>query len=417
MILTDRIELLKQANSSLKRMGLDAIFVEANEYPDLNRNLYVVMVETIKRRLNRLEYIHFFKELDLVIIDEAHVRNFTPLFKEFNPNTVVLGFTATPYRQGRERPLSDEYEQIVSGVQINELINLGFLSKPKYYGIPIDLKGVRKIGGEYDANQVAEMYSENKLYSGVFKNYERLAKGKKTIIFSSNIKSSLEITQEFRNKGYNIKHIDHNVSESERSNIQKWFYSTPDAILSNVGLFTRGFDQPDIECVILYRATTSIALYLQMVGRGSRISDGKSEFTVLDFGNNIQTHGFWHEDRIWSLENDAQKEKKEGVAPIKNCPNCDAILPVSVKVCIYCGHELPKTEEELEEIELKELEYTNPKEMNFHQLERFAELKGYKKQWVWRRVKENDLEAYANWKGYNKGWIFYQINLRRNERK
>jgi hypothetical protein len=129
-------------------------------------------------------------------------------------------------------------------------------------------------------------------------------------------------------------HVDSEMRNEERRLILSWYKNTPDAILCNVGILTTGFDDPDTEVVILYRATTSLALYLQMVGRGSRVTGTKKNFTILDFGNNMETHGPWHEDRLWSLE---KRPAKGGVAPHKKCPNCEYLCHNSFKECPSCG--------------------------------------------------------------------------------
>src|SRR5690606_26859559 len=228
------------------------------------------MVETLNRRVDNLDYIRFLDNLDLVIIDECHIRSFTKIFNHIRPETTVLGFTATPYRPGRSKHLSKEYNKIIEGVSISNLINDGYLSTPHYFGVKTDLSNVSTKMGDYDQNQVAEMFTEQKLYIGVVENYRKITPDKKTIVFSSNIQNSVEICKEFQINGYDAKHLDSTFSKSQREDVLEWFANSPNGILCNVGILTRGFDQPDIEVVILYRATKSLPLFLQMVGRGSR---------------------------------------------------------------------------------------------------------------------------------------------------
>src|SRR5690606_12647514 len=109
----------------------------------------------------------------------------------------------------------------------------------------------------------------------------------KTLIFSSSIESSEILRDEFIKAGFICRHLDYKCSDEERKNTLKWFKETDDAILTNVGILTAGFDEPTIRTIILYRATTSLPLFLQMVGRGSRITPNKNRFNVLDFGTNI----------------------------------------------------------------------------------------------------------------------------------
>lgn len=418
LILTDRIELLSQAGGALESFGLFPMNIEAGKYPDLTYDLHVAMVETLNRRVNNLDYIHFLEQIDLVIIDEAHIRNFTKIFDHIRPETVVLGFTATPIRQGRERHLSKEYQAIVEGVSIAHLIQEGYLSKPHYYGVQADLSTVNTKMGDYDQNQVAELFSKQKLYIGVVENYRKLTPNKKAIVFSSNIENSEEICHEFLKAGYDAKHLDSTFSKSERDNVLDWFHNSPNGILCNVGILTRGFDQPDIEVVILYRATKSLPLFLQMVGRGSRTTRTKKDFYILDFGNNIKEHGFWHVERKWTLEMPKKKKDKDNPPMIKECPSCSAILPSAIRICTECAYEFQQSQEEKEFALLQEMSYEDIKQeinrgISFDRLEAIREAKGYKKGWVYRQLTtKEDLIKYAKHHNYKKGWVAYQLKLR-----
>lgn len=418
LILTDRIELLSQAGGSLESFGLYPMNIEAGQYPDLEYDLHVAMVETLNRRVDQLDYIRYLDRLDLVIIDECHIRNFTKIFDHIRPETTVLGFTATPVRQGRKQHLSLEYQKIVEGVSIGELIQDGYLSKPHYFGVKTDLSSIGSKMGDYDQQQVAEMFTEQKLYIGVVENYEKLTPGKKAIVFSSNIQNSIEVAEEFELHGYPVKHLDSTFSKSEREDVLKWFADSPDGILCNVGILTRGFDQPDIEVVILYRATKSLPLVLQMIGRGSRTTTTKKDFYILDFGNNIQEHGFWHIDRPWTLAMPKKKKSKEEAPPVKECPKCSAILPASTRICTECGYEFQATAEEKEFAELVEMTYKDIQEeidkgVSFERLEQVATVKGFKKGWMFHQLQtEQDLRDFAKYKGYKPGWVAHQLAQR-----
>ena len=93
--------------------------------------------------------------------------------------------------------------------------------------------------------------------------------------------------------------MDHHVGEQERREILQWFKNTPDAILTSVGILTTGFDEPTVETIILNRATRSLALYHQMIGRGSRVTDTKKTFSVIDLGNNLHRFGLWDAPVDW----------------------------------------------------------------------------------------------------------------------
>jgi len=131
------------------------------------------------------------------------------------------------------------------------------------------------------------------------KNTTEVSKGKKTLIFNNGIHTSLYVLDTFKEAGYTIKHLDNTTSAEERKDILKWFKHTPDAILTSVGILTTGFDEPTVETIIINRATKSLTLYFQMIGRGSRLLPNKKEFTIIDLGNNAARFGLWYARVDW----------------------------------------------------------------------------------------------------------------------
>src|SRR5690606_11429460 len=286
----------------------------------------------------------FLSSKTLIMIDEAHLNSFTKVFDYIGKNTIVIGATATPYRKGKTVPeLASFYTDLVQEIDTPELIELGFLSKAKTYGVKVDLSKAKLKGDDYD---LSEYYEENKMWHGVVQNWERLTPNTKTILFSSNVENSKKVCEEFLSKGFEARHIDGKKPKKEREEILEWFDKNSKAIVCNCGILNAGFDQPDIETVILYRATTSLPLFLQMCGRGSRVTPIKKSFNILDFGNNIPRMNFWEAERVWTLFNDKKKTSKEAEAPIKECPSCSALLPIQKMECDFCGFKFIKTEEE-----------------------------------------------------------------------
>ena len=129
--------------------------------------------------------------------------------------------------------------------------------------------------------------------------YMEKSQGKKTLIFNNGINTSKEVYETFRNAGFEIRHLDNTTSKQDRKDILKWFKKKPDAILTSVSILTTGFDEPTVESIILNRATKSLTLYYQMIGRGSRVLPKKKEFTVIDLGNNAARFGLWSAPVDW----------------------------------------------------------------------------------------------------------------------
>lgn len=359
LIFTHRKELLNQSSKTFKAFDLEPQLITAGSKPDLSHPLHVAMVETLDRRKD--DYSFFIQSRTLIIIDEAHLNSFNKLLPYIGPNTGVIGATATPYRKGKNIPsLRDFYSDLVQNIDVPELLELGYLSKPKTYGIEIDLSNVKKLGNDYDTSAY---YEENKTYVGVVENWERICKNTKTILFASNVENSIQVCNEFIKNGYDARHIDGNTPSNIRTDVLNWFDNTPNAIVCNCGILNAGFDQPDIETVILYRATASLPLFLQMVGRGSRITDTKNSFYILDFGNNVRRFGFWEQPRTWSLDKDEKPSNKKDAAMVKECKNCSAIIPSRTIVCPYCGIENEVKEKKEVFVTLKPLTYSDKKDV------------------------------------------------------
>ena len=344
LVFTHRKELLKQAGSSFEKFGLTPLFIRAGEKPDLSNNLHVAMIETFDRRKDDLAL--FLQQKTLIIIDECHISAFEKVFDLISKDTIVIGATATPYRKGADVPsLSDFYTDLVQDIDTPDLIKLGFLSEAESFGVKIKMDKLTKKGDDFDTTKY---YSEQKMYAGVVENYIRLVPNSKALLFSSSVKSSLEVCEAFNDEGIEAKHIDAKTPPQIRNEILEWFEKTDGAVLCNCAILTAGYDCPDIQTIILYRATTSLPLFLQMVGRGSRITPTKNKFTILDFGNNIHRLGFWENNRTWTLEKASTRSNdKEDAGFIKMCKKCGAILPPSATICKYCGAEIKKEDEEI----------------------------------------------------------------------
>lgn len=414
LILTDRIELLNQAGGALTKFNLMPIYIKAGTKPYLGGVMYTAMVETLSRRLEKADYQHFVKGLDLIIIDECHMRSFDKLWPYFNPQTLVLGFTATPQRMGNKDVLSEYYEDCVQGVDIKWLVSKGYLSKPEYFGVKVDLGGVGMKSGDYDQNEVAKMYTSTKMYRGVVENWERLAKNTKTLVFCSNIASSQQLQDEFLDNGYNARHLDSTMKKSDREGILAWFKREPRGILLNVGILTKGFDEPSLETVVLYRATTSLPLYLQMIGRGSRTHEPtkKTTFQVLDFGDNIRRLGFWHSEREWKLKEPKKGERKQSAAVLKKCQECETFLPASAIKCTSCGYEYPKLKREAEYAELQKLDpgdfWREVKKKDLNEKVQMAKDKVVKPFWVLHNVKTfEEAQDFVKQMGWSPYWFEY----------
>ncbi|MFY9309861.1 MAG: DEAD/DEAH box helicase [Bacteroidia bacterium] len=294
LILTHRIELCAQTSNMLVEFGVKNKIINSKvkNLPDQDEYMcFVAMVETLNNRLQdeKLDI----DNVGLVIIDEAHYNSFRKLFQYFEKSD-ILGVTATPLSSNIRLPMKDNYHELIVGHSIAELIEKGFLSKAITYSYDVHL-GSLKIGidGDYTVSSSDRLYSTHVMQEKLLEAYKEKSFGKKTLIFNNGIMTSRYVYTLFKKAGYEIEHLDNTHSETERREILTWFKNKPDAILTSVGILTTGFDEPTVETIILNRATKSLTLYHQMIGRGSRRLPNKNEFTVIDLGNNALRFGLW----------------------------------------------------------------------------------------------------------------------------
>lgn len=372
LVLAHRDELIHQTLATLRTIDVSCESVVASKKKlHHNSNVYVAMVQTLKNRLRNDN--DFLKDVGLIIIDEAHLLMHEEIF-EYYPNAKILAVTATPvtlkkiyfskcsvcnkeyetvteccnfetYEYSKKFSLSEIYEDIIIGTSISELINSERLVRELVYCTGSIDRSTLKIDnktGDFDSKSSEEYYGPHSF--DVVKNYEEIAKGKKTIIFNSSSKINALVLSEFENNGYeNVKLFD-SVNETEnRKKVLQWFKETPGAILLNVNCFTTGFDEPTLECVILNRATKSLSLYHQMVGRGGRKCDDiyKPYFTLIDGGGNVEEFGKWSDEVDWKSifygTDEKPKAKKEALDQTKQCPECGMIHAKNEPECPECS--------------------------------------------------------------------------------
>ncbi len=300
LILTHRIELSKQTSTMLTEFGVNNLVIESSvkKLPkDHEHMCYVAMVETLNNRLNDEDIsVH---DIGLVIIDEAHYNSFNKLFKFLN-HVAILGVTATPLSSNIKLPMKDNYDDLIVGPPISDLISKNFLANAKISVYNVGL-GSLKIGmnGDYTVSSSEKLYSDYNMKELLLTAYRESSLNKKTLIFNNGINTSKQVYYNFKEAGYAIEHLDNKNSAKERRDILQWFKETPNAILTSVSILTTGFDEPTIDSIIMNRATKSLTLYFQMIGRGSRILNNKKTFTVIDLGNNVARFGPWNGPIDW----------------------------------------------------------------------------------------------------------------------
>ena len=300
IVLTHRIELCNQTSKTLNTLGVKTQVINSKVKrisKNSLTNCYVAMVETLKNRLN--DGLFDPNEVGLVIIDEAHHNSFHKLLGRFK-HASIIGVTATPFSADVNLPMNKFYHKLILGETIDSLIKNEFLAKPKIHVYDVELNSLQKgISGDFSVSTSDQLYGTQAMLNLLLETYQAHAKNKKTLIFNNGIITSKLVYQTLHQAGYAVKHLDNHTPSQERIEILKWFKTTKKAILTSVSILTTGFDEPRIQAIILNRATTSITLFHQMVGRGARRLNGKKTFTIVDLGNNTERFGHWHAVIDW----------------------------------------------------------------------------------------------------------------------
>jgi len=301
LILTHRIELCGQTSAMLNEFGVENKVINSSvkELPVPNNYMcFVAMVETLSNRLR--DKILNLDNVGLMIVDEAHYNSFGKLLR-FYEKGVVLGVTATPLSSNINIRMRDTYDELIVGESISSLIEKGYLARATTYHYQVGLTSL-KVGmsGDYTVSSSERLYTNHAMQDKLLGAYKEKSLGKKTLIFNNGIATSQYVYATFQEAGFDIKHLDHKHTGKERKEILQWFREKPDAILTSVSILTTGFDEPTVESIILNRATKSLTLYFQMIGRGSRLLPNKKEFSVIDLGNNLNRFGLWEAPVDWA---------------------------------------------------------------------------------------------------------------------
>lgn len=370
----------------------------------------ILMIETLNNAIKRGKVV--LSSYDLLVIDEAHIGNFRKILEGFDG--FVIGATATPVSKP---PMAQSYGKLINSVGIGELIAQSYLCNPITYAMhPVDTSKIATRMGEFTAQGLDDAFNRPKVYEGVVQEFVKRWRDKKAIVFCVNIEASINTAKSFAQElGEGRVYCVHSKQSAlERADLIEEFMVSKYGILVNCGIATTGFDCPDIEVVVVNRATKSVALWLQMVGRGSRPTANKSAFTILDFGENVHRLGFWQEARDWGKAFAGEQNKKgQGVAPVKDCPCCGAVLYASARFCEFCG-EVFATEKKAERGSLELMAYEKLNGRYLYDIAKTpADLwelksrKGYKQAFIERVLyfaNYTELKRFWRGKGYTDGY-------------
>lgn len=291
---------------------------------------------------------------DLVLIDEAHLipGNSSTMYRRFldglariNPALKVIGLTATPFRldsgmlhEGKNALFTD----IAYEAPVRDLIDAGFLS-PLVSKQPATRLDVSKVGtraGDFIQRDLAAAVDQEAITRAAVSEIIEHGRDRKSwLAFCSGVEHARHVAEEFARQGIICRTIFGDTPKDERDAIIAAFKRGEIRALASMGVLTTGFNAPAVDLIALLRPTKSAGLYVQMVGRGTRLAPGKENCLVLDFAGNVRRHG-----PIDLVRPKRPGDATAGEVPTKVCPECESIIALSSTECPDCGHVFPARE-------------------------------------------------------------------------
>lgn len=356
LMMVDSRKLVIQNFDALKALWPNAPvgrYVSSLYLRQLNDQITYAMMQSIRPNADKLGHY------DIVIVDEAHAinndniggyRNIINHVKKINPLAKVVGFSATLHRLGQGTLIEGDdalFSKIIEshefGATIKDLLDQGYLSpltSPKTR-IPLDTDGLTIARGDYQLGQMQTKWNTPEINHKLAKHMvENRSDRNHWLIFCSGVQHCKDFAETLNNMGVTATHL---TQEDKDDKKIEAFERGEYRALCNFGKLTKGYDFRPLDYIALIRKTASPALYEQIIVRGMRIHESKTNCMVDDFCGNVETHG-----PVIDIRPPRRKGDKKEDAPVKPCPECDELLPISIMKCYTCGYEFPPAEAKVE---------------------------------------------------------------------
>lgn len=319
LILAHRGELLEQAADKIKKSTNLGCATEKAEQTCLGSwfRITVGSVQSMQRekRLSQFSEDYF----NVIIIDEAHhciSDGYQKVLQHF-PSAKVLGVTATPDR-GDMRNLGEFFESLAYEYTLPKAIREGYLSPIKAMTIPLqlDLSGVSIQSGDFKAGDIATALDP--YLHQIADEMMKYCRDRKTVVFLPLVKTSQKFKEILNEKGF--KAVEVNGESKDRAEVLEAFDKGEYNVLCNSMLLTEGWDCPSVDCVIVLRPTKVRSLYSQMVGRGTRLYEGKDHLLLLDFLWHTERHELCHPADLICEKKEVAQKMTENLEEAAGCP-------------------------------------------------------------------------------------------------
>lgn len=296
-------------------------------------------------------------DFDLLLVDEAHLvpKNAETMYGKFIiacrnrvPDMRLCGLTATPYRLGSGRLDEGDgkiFDQIVYTYGIADGVRDGYLSplvSPKT-STELNVNGVHTKSGEFNEGELQAAALDGDYIQNTAMEIKALGEKRRGwLIFCTGVVHAWEMKKAFDLLGIDCGVITGETPDGERDRLIRAYKSQQLRCLASVGVLTTGFNARHVDLIALCRATLSTGLYVQMLGRGTRLSPetSKADCLVLDFAGNIRRHG--PVDMVEVRTGGGNASAKPGDVRAKECPGCGSLISIQARLCPHCDHVWPE---------------------------------------------------------------------------
>ena len=305
LFVAHRKEILQQARATFQGILKDNNFGELwvdGEEPTRYEHVFA-SVQTLNNRIDSLSLSPSY--YDFIIIDEVHhitANSYRPIIRHFQPS-ILLGLTATPERMDGGDILEDFGGRIAAEIRLPEALNRKLLSPFQYFGITdnVDLSNIRWEKGRYVASELTSVYTANdRRVKDILQALDKYVKDMqevRALCFCVSIEHAQFMAEKFILAGLKAEYLA-STNSNEREDKRRRFKQKEINYLFVVDIFNEGVDIPEIDTVLFLRPTESLTIFLQQLGRGLRLAEGKENLTVLDFvGNARPEYDFEHKFR------------------------------------------------------------------------------------------------------------------------
>lgn len=358
LVITHVRELVQQNAAELVGLWPEApwgIYSAGLGRRDIGAALMFASIQSIHKKAYSLP-----RRVDMVLVDEAHLipRKSDTMYGRFladlrtiNPALKIIGLTATPFRVDSGRLDQGEdamFDGIAHDTNVIGLFDDGYLAPPVSHRqkAQINTANVGTRGGEFIAAQLEREAMDPAVINAIADRIVEAGQDRKGwLVFGCTVAHCEALALALNERGYAGRGVfgdtDQKEGKGTRDRAIADFKAQRLRFLVSQGVLTTGFNAKHVDLVALARPTKSTGLYIQMVGRGTRLSPetGKMNCLILDFGGNIARHGPFDDPFI-----PEKKPKGDGKAPFKTCPECECDCGTMTRICPECGYEFPPPE-------------------------------------------------------------------------